>query len=327
MPECQPLVVKAIDIAITLMHNINMNRLDPTKRAQAISALVEGNSIRATSRMTGIARNTLLSLVVDAGAACAEFQDKALQNLQCKRIQCDEIWQFCYAKDKNVPLDKKGQFGIGSVWTWTALDADTKLVCSWMIGNRDAYAAYEFMKDLQGRLASRVQLTTDGHSAYLQAVEAAFGADIDFAQLVKIYGESPEAEKRYSPAECIGAKKNAISGDPDMKHVSTSYVERQNLTMRMHMRRFTRLTNGFSKKLENHVAAVSLHFMYYNFVRIHQTLRITPAMAAGVTDRLWEMADIVRLLDERNERLDAKAKQKDGQSYARFGDALGHNLG
>jgi IS1 family transposase len=300
------------------MHNINMNRLDSTKRAQAITALVEGNSVRAVARMTGIARNTILSLVVEAGAACAEFQDKALQNLTCKRIQCDEIWQFCYAKDKNVPLDKKGQFGFGSVWTWIALDADTKLICSWMVGNRDAYAAYEFMKDLAGRLANRVQLTSDGHAAYLTAVEAAFGDDIDFAQLVKIYGEGSEVEeKRYSPAECRGCKKKAITGSPDPKHVSTSYVERQNLTMRMHMRRFTRLTNGFSKKLENHVAAVSLHCMFYNFVRIHQTLRITPAMAAGVTDRVWDIADIVRLLEER------EAERKADRDNALDGPALG----
>jgi IS1 family transposase len=299
------------------MHNINMNRLDSKKRSQAIAALVEGNSVRSVARMTGIARNTLLSLVVDAGAACAEFQDKALHNLTCKRVQCDEIWQFIGAKDKNVPANKKGQFGIGSVWTWVAIDADTKLVCTWMVGNRDALAAYEFMKDLEGRLANRVQLTTDGHTAYLQAVEAAFGADIDFAQLVKIYGEPAEAEKRYSPAECKGCKKTAITGEPDMKHVSTSYVERQNLTMRMHMRRFTRLTNGFSKKLENHIAAISLHFMYYNFVRIHQTLRITPAMAAGVTERVWEIADVVRLMEEREARLKAE------QQNALDGQALG----
>jgi IS1 family transposase len=301
-----------------------MNKLDATKRAQAIAALVEGSSVRAVSRMTGISRNTLLSLVVDAGAACAEFQDKALRNLKCKRIQADEIWQYCYAKDKNVPPEMKGTFGIGSVWTWTAIDADTKLVCSWMVGNRDMYAAYEFMKDLQGRLANRVQLTTDGHASYLQAVDATFGHDIDFAQLVKIYGESPEAEKRYSPAKCLGAKKNEITGDPDKKHISTSYIERQNLTMRMHMRRFTRLTNGFSKKLENHIAAISLHFMYYNFVRVHQTLRVTPAMAAGVTDRLWEIADIVRLMDEREAALRAEqAAQKAGRDNAFDGPALG----
>jgi IS1 family transposase len=301
-----------------------MNRLDSTKRAQAIAALVEGNSVRAVARMTGIARNTLLTLVVEAGAACAEFQDKALRNLQCKRVQCDEIWQFVGAKDKNVPVDKKGEFGIGSVWTWTALDADTKLVCSWMVGGRDAYAAFEFMKDLKSRLANRVQLTSDGHHAYVNAVEAVFGNEIDFAQLVKLYGESSDnPEKRYSPAQCIGSKKKPVTGDPDEKHISTSYVERQNLTMRMHMRRFTRLTNGFSKKLENHVAAISLHFMYYNFVRIHQTLRITPAMAAGVTDRVWEIADLVRLLEEREARLQAEASE---HSLARYGSALGHEM-
>jgi IS1 family transposase len=217
--------------------------------------------------------------------------------LPAKRVQCDEIWSFIGAKDKNVPADRQGEFGVGSVWTWTAIDADTKLICSWMVGNRDADAAYEFMKDLRSRLANRVQLTTDGHTSYVDAVESTFGSDIDYAQLIKIYGAPRETEARYSPALCNGAKKRTIIGNPDKKHVSTSYVERQNLTMRMHMRRFTRLTNAFSKNLEHHVAAVSLHMMFYNFVRIHQTLRVAPAMAAGISAHVWEIADIVKLVE------------------------------
>ncbi len=275
-----------------------MNVLTAEDRAQVIAALVEENSIRSVSRMTGISRNTVSSLLVAAGAACAEYQDKALRNLPCKRIQCDEIWSFCYAKDKNLPQDKTGIFGYGSVWTWTALDADMKLVCSWMVGNRDAHAAREFIQDLAGRLNSRIQLTTDGHKPYLEAVDEAFGNNIDYAMLIKIYGDDKMGDTRYSPPPCTGAKAERITGSPERKHVSTSYVERQNLTMRMHMRRFTRLTNAFSKKLENHIAAISLHFMYYNFVRIHQTLRVTPAMEAGVTNRVWEIADIVRLLGD-----------------------------
>jgi IS1 family transposase len=274
-----------------------MNQLDARKRSQIIAALCEGSSTRSITRMFGVGKNTVARLLVEVGTACAEYQDKALRNLNCERIQCDEIWSFVGAKDKNVPTHRQGEFGVGSVWTWTALDADSKLICSWMVGNRDGGAAYEFMKDLAGRLANRVQLTTDGHAAYLNAVENNFGSGIDYAMLVKIYGESGEAEKRYSPAECVGCERKEISGKPDPKHISTSYVERQNLTMRMHMRRFTRLTNAFSKKLENHIAAISLHFMYYNFVRIHQTLRVTPAMAAGVSDRVWEIADVVALLD------------------------------
>ncbi len=299
-----------------------MNKLDSAKREQVISALVEGASCRSVSRMTGVARNTVASLLVEVGSACAEYQDKALRNLPCQRIQCDEIWSYIGAKDKNVPADKQGQFGLGSVWTWTALDADTKLICSWMVGNRDGLAAYDFMQDLASRLANRVQLTTDGHAAYLNAVESAFGSDIDYAMLVKIYGETPEAEKRYSPAECIGCERKPISGNPEAKHISTSYVERQNLTMRMHMRRFTRLTNAFSKKLENHIAAIALHFMYYNFVRIHQTLRVTPAMAAGVSDRVWEIADIVALLDAGKTEKRAEVAER---SYNPYGPALGLN--
>jgi IS1 family transposase len=233
---------------------------------------------------------------VDLGKACAEYQDKTLRNLTCNKIQCDEIWAFCYAKEKNVPQDKKGQFGYGDVWTFTALDAETKLIVSWYIGDRDLSNATVFMRDLAGRLKNRVQLTTDGHKMYLEAVEEAFGSEIDFSQLVKIYGKSEESQTRYSPAKCIGVEKNKINGTPNNEDVSTSYVERQNLTMRMNMRRFTRLTNAFSKKVENLGHALAPHFMYYNFCRIHQTLRMTPAMKAGVTERLWEIDDILRLI-------------------------------
>jgi IS1 family transposase len=274
-----------------------MNRLDKMKQAQVIAALVEGNSIRSTVRMTGVAKNTIVKLLADVGKACAEYQDKAFHNLTCKHIQCDEIWSFCYSKEKNVPEDKKGRFGYGDIWTWTAIDADTKLIPSWLVSDRTACAATEFIKDLAGRLSNRIQLTTDGHKAYLEAVEDAFGSEIDYAMLVKLYGKSPETpETRYSPAKCAGALKVPVTGKPDRKQISTSYVERQNLTMRMSMRRFTRLTNGFSKKVENHVHALSLYFMYYNFCRIHQTLRVTPAMKAGVTDHVWDISDIISLL-------------------------------
>jgi IS1 family transposase len=273
-----------------------MNTLKKDKQRQVVAALIEGNSIRATCRMTSVAKNTVVKLLVALGKACAEYQAKALMNLTCKKIQCDEIWAFCYAKEKNVPEDKKGQFGYGDVWTFTALDADTKLIPSWYIGRRDAICATEFLKDLASRLKNRVQLTTDGHRMYLEAVEDVFGSEIDFSQLIKIYGNTVESQKRYSPAQCIGTEKIKINGNPKDESVSTSYVERQNLTMRMNMRRFTRLTNAFSKKVENLRYALALHFMYYNFCRIHQTLRVTPAMAAKVTDRLWEVEDILTLL-------------------------------
>ena len=273
-----------------------MNTLKPDKQRQVVAALVEGNSIRATCRMTGVAKGTILKLLVDLGKACAEYQDKVLRNLTCKKIQVDEIWAFVYAKEKNVPKAKKGQFGVGDVWTFTAIDADSKLVPTWHIGKRNIEDATIFMKDLAGRLKNKVQLTTDGHKMYLEAVEEAFGCEIDFSQLIKIYGTPPEAEKRYSPAECIGTERHKINGNPDDDSISTSYVERQNLTMRMGMRRFTRLTNGFSKKALNLFCAESLYFMHYNFVRIHKTLRMTPAMKAGVTDRLWEIEDILSLL-------------------------------
>jgi IS1 family transposase len=304
-----------------------MNQLDAKKRAQVLTAICEGNSIRSVTRMFGVGKNTVARLLLAAGAACAQYQDKALRNLTCKRLQCDEIWSFCYAKDKNIPQERQGEFGVGSVWTWMALDADTKLIVSWMVGDRDAGSAHQFMKDLAGRLSHRVQLTTDGHAAYLSAVENNFGSDIDYAMLVKIYGAARETEARYSPAECIGCNRKEISGKPDSKHVSTSYVERQNLTMRMHNRRFTRLTNAFSKRIDHHVAAISLHFMYVNFIRIHQTLRVTPAMAAGVTDRLWDMSDVVALLDgEREQRIQAgreKQKDKNERSYNTSGPVLG----
>ena len=253
--------------------------------------------MRAVSRMTGVARNTINKLLVDLGTACSAYQDKAFVKLPCKRIQCDEIWSFVGCKEKQVTKEKKA-VGQGDCWTWVALDADTKLVPTWFVGTRDAGAAYHFIHDLAARLANRVQLTTDGHKAYLSAVEDAFGADIDYAMLIKIYGNAPEGgEVRYSPAVCMGAKKAAISGKPEFKHISTSYVERQNLTMRMSMKRFARLSNGFSKKVENHEHMLALHYMYYNFGRIHQSLRVTPAMEAGVADHVWELNEIIALLD------------------------------
>ncbi|HLY60271.1 MAG TPA: IS1 family transposase [Terriglobia bacterium] len=269
-----------------------MNRLPIQERARIIGMLIEGLSLRATSRLADVSINTVTKLLVDVGSASAEYQDRTLRNLKCKRIQCDEIWAFVYSKQKNVPADKKGKFGFGDVWTWTAIDADTKLVPSFMIGNRDARTAKIFIDDLASRLASRVQLTTDGLKAYLEAVEGAFGADVDYAQLVKIYGASQE-ETRYSPAECLGCERKAVTGKPDPAHVSTSYVERQNLTMRMGIRRFTRLTNAFSKKVENHAYQVALHFMHYNFCRIHTTLRCTPAMEAQVTDHVWTIEEML----------------------------------
>ncbi len=276
-----------------------MNRLDIQRQSQIIAALVEGNSIRATCRMTGAAKGTVLKLLSDIGRACSEYQDRVLRDLGCKKIQCDEIWSFCYAKEKNVPTDKKGKLGFGDVYTWTAICAESKLVMSWYVAKRDLVSAHIFINDLAKRLRNRVQLTTDGHKAYLSAVEAAFGSEIDYSQLIKLYGNDREKEVKYSPAQCTGIIKERVQGNPDEKHVSTSYVERQNLTMRMSMRRFTRLTNAFSKKIENLEHAVSLHFMYYNFCRIHQTLRVTPAMAAGVTDKLWEIEDIIRLMDSK----------------------------
>jgi IS1 family transposase len=277
---------------------VSMNQLTNERRAQVIKQICEGSSIRTTVRITGIAKNTIVKLLAEIGAVCMEYQDKALRNLPCKRIQCDEIWSFCYAKDKNVPADKKGQFGFGDVWTWTAICPETKLIASWTVGDRSAGTAHEFMQDLAGRLAHRVQLTTDGHRAYLQAVEDAFGANVDYAMLIKLYGNDRETEARYSPAECIGTRQIGVAGCPKAEHISTSHVERHNLTMRMSMRRFARLTNAFSKKIENHVAGLSLYFMYYNFCRVHQTLRVTPAMEAGIADHVWSIEEVVALLPE-----------------------------
>ncbi len=273
------------------------------RQIAVISALVEGNSVRATVRMTGVAKDTVIKLLARIGQACAEYQNKTLRNLPCKRIQCDEIWSFCYAKEKNVPADLRGKFGYGDVWTWTALCADTKIIPCWRVGGRDAWNAQNFMHDLASRLANRVQLTTDGHRVYLTAVELAFGTGIDYAMLVKLYGNDPKGEEtRYSPAQCIGAIATPLIGNPDRKHISTSYAERQNLSMRMHMRRFTRLTNGFSKKVENHQHALALYFMFYNFCRIHQSLRVTPAMEAGVSDHVWELREIVELIHPASEK-------------------------
>ena len=277
-----------------------MNRLTTAKRVAVVGALVEGNSIRATARMTDVSKPTILKLLADLGPACTRYQNEHLRNLRCRRIQCDEIWQFCYAKQKNVENAKSAPEGAGDVWTWVAIDADTKLIPAWLIGPRDLGSAYTFMMDLASRLRWRVQLTTDGLTSYLSAVEDAFGADIDYAMLRKTYGADTEAEKRYSPAKIQGCSTDIVAGDPSPKHISTSYIERQNLTMRMSMKRFARLSNGFSKKIENHAHAVALHFMHYNFARIHKTLRTTPAQAAGVTDRLWEIADIVTLLDSKS---------------------------
>jgi IS1 family transposase len=282
---------------LVLYDSFIMNRLSIEKRAALLGMLVEGNSLRATSRLGDVSINTVTKLLVDLGAACSAYHDEHVRNLRLRYIQCDEIWAFCYAKDKNVPADKRGIFGYGDVWTWVAIDADTKLVPSFMVGTRGAQTAKAFMDDLAGRLSNRVQLTTDGHRVYLQAVENAFGSEIDYAMLVKLYGKDAEAETHYSPAECIGCREIGITGRPDPRHVSTSFVERQNLTMRMNMRRFTRLTNAFSKKVENHVAMVATHFMHYNFCRIHQTLRVSPAMEAGIANHVWSLEEAVSLLD------------------------------
>ena len=270
-----------------------MNKLSTEKRSQVVAALVEGNSVRATVRMTGVSKNTIAKLLVELGAACAEYLDKTLVNLNCKRIQCDAIWSFCYAKEKNVPEELRGTFGYGDVWTFTAICADTKLVPCWRVGRRNAYTTKAIVLDLAARLGGKVQLTTDGFTYYKEAVEKAFAGDVDYAMLVKLYGNDSEPETRYSPAECIGCQTVGITGRPNPEHISTSHVERQNLTMRMKMRRFTRLTNAFSKKVENHIWAIALHYMHYNFCRIHQTLRVTPAMEAGVTDHVWSIEEML----------------------------------
>lgn len=273
-----------------------MNKLPLEKRAQILGMMVEGMSIRAISRMTGASKNTIVKLLADAGEACLAYQDKALRGLPCKRLQVDEIWSFVGAKEKNASVEQKAA-GMGDIWTWTAICADTKLIPSWYVGERDSEAAMTFMDDLAPRLANRVQITSDGHKPYVNAIEGAFGGDVDYAVLQKIYGSAAEGQKRYSPAECIGVVRNRVEGNPDPKHVSTSYAERQNLSMRMGMRRFTRLTNAFSKKVANHVHAISIYFMHYNFVRIHQSLRMSPAMAAKVSATLWSLEDVVRMVD------------------------------
>jgi IS1 family transposase len=274
-----------------------MNRLTVEKRAQIVNALVEGNSLRSASRLCGVAFNTVLKLLPEIGQACEDYQRRVLVNLPCRRLQCDEIWSFCYAKEKNVPQEFRGKSGYGDVWTWVAICADTKLIPCWRIGDRNAWHAQHFMYDLAARLKNRVQLTTDGHRVYLQAVEQAFGNDIDYAMLVKLFSsDRAEGEVRYSPADCIGTRLIPIIGNPKRRDISTSYSERQNLTMRMRMRRFTRLTNAFSKKLENHRWAVALYFMHYNFCRVHQTLRVTPAMEAGISDHVWSIEEVVNLI-------------------------------
>ncbi len=276
-----------------------MNRLTNAQRAQILALLCEGNSIRATVRIIGASKNTVVKLICDLGRACSEYQDKTFRNLKCRQIQCDEIWSFVGCKEKNATAMHKAK-GQGSVWTWTALDAETKLIPCWFIGTRDAAAAWHFMNNLAGRLANRAQLTTDSHKAYFSAVEDNFGAEIDYAMLNKIYGKPDESpEHRYSPARCMGAKKTLISGTPDFKHTSTSYAERQNLNIRMDNRRFTRLTNAFSKKVENHEYAFAITMMFHNFCRIHQTLLVTPAIEAGIADHVWELSEVVALLDQK----------------------------
>jgi IS1 family transposase len=289
-----------------------MRKLASSDRARILHLLCEGMSIRAITRLTGASKNTVSKLLVDAGQVCMAYHDQFVRRVEAKRVQVDEIWTFTHCKERNVEKAKAAPEGAGDTWTWTAIDADTKLIISYLVGERDAESAFEFIHDLRSRLRNRVQLTSDGLVNYLVAVESAFGDDVDYAQLVKIYGEPRYAEgneRRYSPGECCGTRKRRVVGNPNPSTVSTSFVERQNLTMRMHMRRFTRLTNAFSKKVENHAYAVALHMMYYNFVRLHQKLRVTPAMAADITDRLWEIGDLVELIEKAEARANAGKKR------------------
>ncbi|HEY6764223.1 MAG TPA: IS1 family transposase [Candidatus Sulfotelmatobacter sp.] len=274
-----------------------MNVLSNDRRAAVVMALVEGNSVRATCRMTGVCKDAVLKLIRDMGAACAAHHNTAVRGVKTARVQCDEIWSFCYAKEKNVPVEKQGT-GAGSVWTWTAIDADSKLILSYLCGGRDASWACQFMEDLASRVTTRIQITTDGHRAYAEAVEGAFGMDVDYAMLIKLYGSSGDSpDTRYSPAACIGTRTGILSGNPDRNYISTSYVERQNLNLRMGVRRFTRLTNAFSKKFENHCHMVAIYHAYYNFCRVHSSLRVTPAMEAGLTDHVWTLNELVALME------------------------------
>jgi IS1 family transposase len=270
-----------------------MNRLSTEKRAQIVAALIEGNSIRGTCRLTGVCKDAVMKLIPELGAACARHHNAAVRKVNARHVQCDEVWSFCYAKAKNVPESKKGT-GAGDVWTWTAIDADTKLIVSYLCGGRDVEWATTFMEDLASRVTTRIQITTDGHRAYAEAVEGAFGMEVDYAMLIKLYGAPTDSpETRYSPARCIGIRTGVLSGSPDSQHISTSYVERQNLNLRMGVRRFTRLTNAFSKKFENHCHMVAIYHAYYNFCRVHQTLRVTPAMEAGLADHIWSVQELV----------------------------------
>ncbi len=276
---------------------VSMNKLETAKRARVVRCLVDGVSIRATVRITGVAKNTITKLLVELGAACSEYQDKTLRGLSCRRVQVDECWAFCYCKQKNVTSEIIEHRVAGDVWTWAAIDAESKLIPCWTIGQRDTQTAIHFVDDLASRLTNRIQLTSDGLGSYLTAVSKAFDGAVDYAMLVKVYTQTIEGQKRYSPADCITCERKTVTGNPDHDHISTSYIERANLTMRMGMRRFTRLTNGFSKKIENHAAAVSLHMMFYNFGRKHITLGTSPAVQAGIADHIWSIEEIVSLLD------------------------------